>query len=610
MDHLEAGPDLSMSTDTGGPAVSAGRDGPWLAHYSPGVPHTVTLPEQPLTWILDEAVRHSGATIAMDYYGTRLSYVQLGSLVDRFARALARLGVRRGDRVAVCLPNVPQFPIAFYGVLKAGGVVVPTNPLYTAPELRHQLADCGARVFIALDMTYPMYAEVRGEVPVEHVILTSPADYLPPVLAALYRLKERSDQRGKPHIDARALRSDPSVHQFRELLGQSHGRQGYEVFPLPAPAAPSDLAVLQYTGGTTGVAKGAMLTHGNLLANAMQALAWNDLPPGEKHTSLCVAPFFHVYGLTVGMNLTMLEGSTMVLLPRFTVKDTLRAIEKYKPDLFPGVPTMYLALAREAERKRRDLSSIKVCISGSAPLPLEVQRRFEAISGAKVVEGYGLTEASPVTHCNPVFGERRTGTIGLPLPSTEAAIINWDAMELLSPGQQGEICVRGPQVMAGYWQRPDETANVLRDGWLRTGDIGVMSEDGYFSVVDRVKDIIIAGGLKIFPRDVDEVLYQHPKVLEAAAVGVPDAYRGETVRAYVVVKPGERLTQEELDAFLKERLAPYKVPKQYEFRDSLPKTLVGKVLRRALRDEYIAQASGAQRARPAVDGGPNTATSS
>jgi long-chain acyl-CoA synthetase len=283
-----------------------------------------------------------------------------------------------------------------------------------------------------------------------------------------------------------------------------------------------------------------------------------------------------------------LSGSRMVLLPRFTVKDTLKAIEKYKPDLFPGVPTIYLALAREAEQRHHDLSSIKVCISGSAPLPLEVQRRFEAVSGGRVVEGYGLTEASPVTHCNPVLGDRRIGTIGLPMPGTDSAILAEDSWTFLPPGEQGEIAVRGPQVMRGYWQRPDETAKVLKDGWLRTGDIGVMSEDGYFTVVDRAKDIIIAGGYKIFPREVDEVLYQHPKVLEAAAVGVPDEYRGETVRAYVVVKPGEHLTAAELEAFLKERLAAYKVPKQFEFRGALPKTLVGKVLRRTLRDEYIA----------------------
>ena len=562
---------------------------PWLAHYSPPVPHTIEVPDRPLTWLLDEAARKYGANIAIEYYGMRITYVQLSSLVDRFARALVRLGVRRGDRVSICLPNVPQFPIAFFGAIKAGAIAVPTNPLYTRPELEHQLRDADVKVAVMLDLTLPTLTAVRANTPVEQVIVTSAADYLPPVLGALYRVREKVKSRGKPHTDASEPRGDTAMHHFKDVLGPSHGREGYEVFPLPEPAAGDDVAVLQYTGGTTGVAKGAMLTHRNLLANARQSWEWIEQPEGSKHTSLCVVPFFHVYGLTVAMNVTILNGSTMVLLPRFEIKDVLKAIERYRPDLFPGVPTMYLVIAREAEKHHTDLSSVEICISGSAPLPLKVQRRFEAASGARVVEGYGLTEAGPVTHCNPVFGERHVGTIGLPFPSTDAGIVKEDTWEFLPAGQQGEIVVRGPQVMRGYWNRPDETATVLRDGWLKTGDIGVMSDDGYFTVVDRAKDMIIAGGLKIYPREVDEVLFSHPKVLEAAAVGVPDEYRGETVRAYVVVKPGETLTEEELREYCKQRLAPYKVPKQFEFRDALPKTLIGKVLRRALREEYVAR---------------------
>ncbi len=572
----------------------AGR--PWLAHYAPSVPHTIEIPEEPLTWLLDEASRRYGANVAVEYYGTKLTYVQLEALANRFARALTRLGVGRGDRVSICLPNVPQFPIAFYGVLKAGAIAVPTNPLYTERELEHQLSDAGAKVAITLEQLYPTLAAVRHNTPVEHVILTSPADYLPPTLGALFRLKESVDRRRGGHASVRPPRAAAGFHDFKTLLGPAHDRRGYEVFELPAPAAPGDVAVLQYTGGTTGIAKGAMLTHRNLLANAIQTWIWSEQSAAEPHASLCVAPFFHVYGLTVGMNTSILAGARMVLLPRFTIKDTLKAIARYQPDLFPGVPTMYLALAREAEQHKTDMRSVKVCISGSAPLPLEVQRRFEAVSPARVVEGYGLTEASPVTHCNPVFGDRRIGTIGLPLPNTDSAIINPDTGEFLPPDGHGEIVVRGPQVMAGYWNRPDETEKVLRDGWLRTGDLGYMSDNGYFTIEDRAKDLIIAGGFNIFPREVDEVLYAHPKVLEAAVVGVPDEYRGETVRAYIVVKPGEHVTAEELDAFCKERLAAYKVPKQYEFRDSLPKTLVGKVLRRTLREEYIAAhpQSGAQ----------------
>jgi long-chain acyl-CoA synthetase len=563
---------------------------PWLSHYSPGVPTNLDIPSKPLTWILDQATRHYGANIAITYYGTEFSYLQLNSLVDRFAHALIHLGLQRGERVSICLPNVPQFPIAFFGVLRAGGVAVPTNPLYTAPELAHQLQDSGAVVAITLDQFYPTLSGVSAQTSLRQIILASPSDYFGPVLATLYRLNQLREPRGaRPPREASKQQGNPGLHRFMDLVGHAYSRQGFTVFSLPESSSPSDLAVLQYTGGTTGVAKGAMLTHRNLLANALQTGAWNEQQPGSKHTVLCVAPFFHVYGLTVCMTMSISNGWRMLLLPRFTIRETIRAIEKYKPDMFPGVPTLYLALAREAEKNHHDLSSIRVCISGSAPLPLEVQKRFEALSGARVVEGYGLSETSPVTHCNPVFGDRRIGTIGLPLPETDAAIIDPETWKFLPAGEQGEIVVRGPQVMKGYWQRPEETAKVLRDGWLRTGDIGVMNQDGYFTVVDRAKDMIIAGGLKIYPRDVDEVLYQNSKVLEAAVVGVPDDYRGETVRAYIVVKPGEHLTAEELIDFCKERLAPYKVPKQVEFRKELPKTLVGKVLRRTLRDEYIAQ---------------------
>ena len=568
---------------------------PWLGHYSAQVPPTLTVPERSLPELFDEAAGQFAPRDAIIYYGTHLSYVQVAALIDRFAQALLRLGVARGDRVSICLPNVPQFPIAFFGALKAGAIVVPTNPLYTAPELEHQLNDAGAKVVVTLDQLYPRLAAIRDKTPVQQVILAGVADYFPPVLAVAYRIQQAREARGKPHMDKKALRADQTIHAFKDLIGPGHDRQGIEVFKLPPAARPDDVAVLQYTGGTTGLAKGAMLSHRNLAANATQAWTWSEQPRGAHRTTLCVAPFFHSYGLTVGMNFSLLHGYTVVLLPRFTPKDVIAAIEKYKPDFFPGVPTMYLSIATTVETKRANLSSIKVCISGAAPLPIAVQTRFEALSGAKVVEGYGLTEASPVTHCNPVYGERRAGSIGLPLPGTVAAIVNPDNWELLPAGEIGEIVIRGPQVMQGYWNRPDETAKQIKDGWLRTGDIGTMDPDGYFRVVDRAKDLIIAGGYNIYPRDVEEVLYQHPKVLEASVLGVPDEYRGETVRAYIVAKPGEQVTAEELTAFCKERLAAYKVPKEFEFRAELPKTLIGKVLRRALREESLAEA---QRAVP------------
>lgn len=577
-DQLSQSPDMR----------EAGAAFPWLAHYVPGIPARPEIPSRSLPELLEAAARQYGTRDAVIYYGTRISYLQLQALVDRFAQALVKLGVARGDRVSICLPNVPQFPVAFYGALKAGAVVVATNPLYTGPELRHQLNDAGVKVVVTLDQLYPTLASVRAETPVEQVILCGVADYFSRPLALAYGIRQARESRGK-HLDKRSLAADKTIHQYKDMLGASHNRQGYELFKLPDPAQPNDLAVLQYTGGTTGLAKGAMLSHRNLAANAQQAFLWSEQPTGSPNKTLCIAPFFHSYGLTVGMNASLFYGATLVLQPRFSPKDAVAAIQKYRPELFPGVPTMYLAIATLVEKKKADLSSIKVCISGAAPLPAEVQNRFEKLSGAKVVEGYGLTEASPVTHCNPVSGERRIGTIGLPLPNTESAIVNTETWTFLPPGEIGEIVIRGPQVMQGYWNQPGESAKVLRDGWLLTGDIGTMSEDGYFKIVDRAKDMIIAGGYNIYPRDVEEVLYEHPKVLEACVVGIPDAYRGETVRAYIVPKAGQKVTAEELDTFCRERLAAYKVPKQYEFRTELPKTMIGKVLRRALREEATKQ---------------------
>jgi long-chain acyl-CoA synthetase len=592
MDEIPVPPADQSATVSGRPEWSGER--PWLAHYHEGVPQTVTIPNDSLATLFDQAVSRYGASAVIEYFGATISYAQLGSLVNHFARALLSLGVQHGDRVSLCLANVPQFPIAFFGAMKAGAVIVPTNPLYTEPELEHQLNDAGVKVIVALTQALPNVLAVRTRTSVEHVIAAGPEDYMPLALALAYKVKAARDSFGKPHSDHRALRAEPWFHEFKDMIGHTHDRQGFEVFALPEPAAPEDLAVLQYTGGTTGVAKGAMLTHRNLVANATQVWAWSELGTGTHHKNLCVAPFFHVYGLTAGMNISVINGATMVLLPRFNVAETLKAIEHQKPDLFPGVPAMYQALARAAEKKKADLSSVRICISGSAPLPPEVQAEFERISPSRVVEGYGLTEASPVTHANPVFGDRRSGTIGLPLPNTDAAIRNRETGMFLPVGEQGELAVRGPQVTQGYWKRPDETAKTLVDGWLLTGDIAVMNEDGYFSIVDRAKDMIIVGGLKVFPRQVEDVLYEHPKVLEAGVVGVPDPQRGERVQAFIVLKPGEQATAEELTAFCRERLAPYKIPRVFEFRESLPKTIIGKVLRRQLRDEALAESASAQ----------------
>lgn len=556
---------------------------PWVHHYQQGVRAELDIPEQPLTWLLDQAVHSHPDQTAIIYYGTRLSYAQLSSLANRFAVALQRLGVQKGDRVAIALPNIPQYPIAFYGVLRAGAVVVPTNPLYTEREMQHQLADSGARVVVMLDSFYPVVHAVRARTALEHVILTSPADFLPPVLRTLYPLS----QRGAKNPASRLTRKEmQTLHSMKTIL-QAHTKRGLEVFKLPAQPSSDDLAALQYTGGTTGLSKGAMMTHRNLLANAFQTRYWTPGAHDAEEVTLCVAPFFHSYGLTVGMNLSILAAATMLLLPRFKAKDVVDAIRKYRPTLFPGIPTMYLAIMREVGEHTARLSSIKYCISGAAPLPAKVRKDFEAMTHGKLVEGYGLSEAAPVTHCNPLNGDIRDGSVGLPLQNIDAAIMDQATGALLPVGEVGEIVVKGPNVMKGYWQREQETANIFSNGWMHTGDLGKMDEDGYFYVVERAKDMIIAGGFNVYPREVEEVLFHHPAVQEAAVIGVPDEYRGETVAAFIVLKPGvaaSEETRQDVLAYCKRELTPYKVPKKLEFRASLPKSLIGKVLKRELRE--------------------------
>ncbi len=557
---------------------------PWFRHYEQGVPEHLTIPDRSLTWLLDTtASRYPGHT-AFIYHGTKITYAQFSSYANRFAIGLQRLGVKKGDRVAIALPNIPQYPIAFYGALRAGAIVVPTNPLYTEREMQHQLADSGATVMVMLDMYYPIVRAIRAETALQQVIVTSPADFLPPMLRTLYPLTLRNAKLPEPHLTDKELQEDATLYVMNTML-ETHTKGGVELFNLPVPATSDDLAVLQYTGGTTGLSKGAILTHRNLLANAMQTRAWTPNVHDAEETTLCVAPFFHSYGLTVCLNLSILAAATMILVPRFNSKEVLQEIRQHRPTLFPGIPTMYLAILRETGKHTEYLSSIKYCISGAAPLPAKIQDDFEQAAKAKLVEGYGLSEASPVTHCNPLTDDRRNGSIGLPLPEVEAAILSPETGEILPAGAVGEIVVKGPNIMQGYWQRETETQNIFYKGWMRTGDVGKMDEDGFFYVVDRAKDMIIASGFNVYPREVEEVLYQHPAISEAAVTGTPDEYRGETVAAFVVLKPGfepSEATRKAIIAFCKENLAAYKVPKIIEFRASLPKSLIGKVLRREL----------------------------
>lgn len=560
---------------------------PWVEWYQPGVPAQLDIPDHPLTWLLDQTVSKYPHQTALIYYGTKISYARLSTLANRFAVALQRLGVQPGDRVAIALPNIPQYPIAFYGALKAGAVVVPTNPLYTEREMQHQLADSGARVLIMLDMFYPTVRAVRAKTQVEHILITSISDFLPPVLRTLYALNRRKTFVQKPRLTTREMQTDTMLHPLAKML-EPGTKGGVEVFNLPAPAASSDLAVLQYTGGTTGLSKGAMLTHRNLLANVLQSRCWTPDTHDAQEICLCVAPFFHSYGMTVCMNLSILAAATMVLMPRFSAKEVVKAIARYRPSLFPGIPTMYVAIMHEIKGNTKQLSSIKFCISGAAPLPAKVQEDFERMSGGKLVEGYGLSEASPVTHTNPLNENCVNGSIGLPLPNIEAMIMDRVTGKRQPPGEVGELLVRGPNIMQGYWNRDNK--DVFYQDWLYTGDIAYMDGKGYFYIVDRSKDLIVASGFNVYPREVEEVLFQHQAVEEAAVIGIPDEYRGENVVAVIVLKPGFTASEEMRDsvvAHCKRELTAYKVPKIVEFRTSLPKSLIGKVLRRELRESFV-----------------------
>lgn len=580
---------------------------PWIQHYQHGVPVSITVPDHPLTWLLDCTFRRYPDYPAFIYYGNHISYAQFSHDADRFALALQSLGVHKGDRVAIALPNIPQYPIAFYGSLRAGAIVVPTNPLYTAREMQYQLADAGARVLVTLDTFYPLVRAIYPHTALEHVIVTSPADFLPPMLRVLYPIRQRLSRRPARQSGSgeestpkhTALHDDQilhpslslpthSMHSLLELYRDKAEQSDPSAWTVPL--SPEDYAVLQYTGGTTGLSKGAILTHRALLANALQTQAWfPEIREGEERM-LCVAPFFHAYGMTAGMNVSILLAAAMVLLPRFKAKDVLKAIRRYHPTLFPGIPTMYQAILHEASGHPDDLQSIKYCISGAAPLPAKVRADFEAITHGRLVEGYGLSEASPVTHCNPLTEQCRNGSIGLPLPSVDAAIVDPETSLPVPAGKIGEIMVKGPNIMLGYWHREEETRAIFRNGWMRTGDLGIMDKDGFFSVVERIKDVIIASGFKVYPREVEEVLLQHSIVMEVAVAGVPDVYRGETVAAFVVLKPDveeSEKTRQELVHHCEEALAAYKVPKLLVFRKSLPKTLIGKVLRRELQREIV-----------------------
>ena len=561
---------------------------PWLASWPEGVPKSIDYPEISVHELLRRAAKDFGNRPAITFYGKSLSYRDLDAAVDRFAAGLRAIGVRSGDRVSLVLPNTPHFVVAFFAVLRAGGIVVQTNPLYTPRELASLWTDAGVEIVIALDLFWHNVSKARANAPVKRIVVCDVGEFLRVPLRQLYPIKKRRDLKKQGHWPL-VIPKETGIHRFADL-----GRTP----PGPAPemrANPDDVAVLQYTGGTTGTSKGAMLTNRNLIANAMQVAAWFSTGSRGRDKLLGAIPLFHVYGLTAVMLFSVVVGIEVVLYPNpREIGAILKLINKTKPSLLPGVPTMYIGILRHPELAKYDLRSIRACISGAAPLPNEVRKQFEAATGGRLVEGYGLTEASPVTHCNPLKGVVKE-CIGIPFPDTDARVVDPDdPSRELAQGDVGELAVRGPQVMKGYWHQPEETATVLRDGWLLTGDLARMDEDGYFYIVDRKKDMILCSGYNVYPREVEEVLFMHPAVGEAAAIGVPDPYRGETVKAFVVLKAGKTATEADIIAFCKERLAPFKVPKAVEFATALPMSLVGKVLRRQLREQELAKAPTAR----------------
>lgn len=551
---------------------------PWLSHYPDGVSWFAALPDYPVTQLLEETARRFPKRACIDFLDYRLTYAEVANLVNRAACGLQKLGVNKGTRVGLLLPNTPYSIVFYYAILKAGGVVVNLNPLYAIRELEHHIQDSGMEMAITLDLklTFDKIFDTLKTTSLKRVIVCRLAEALPFPMGLLFRLFKRGEISSIPH--------DPKISHYHDVIANDG-----KVQPVSIDTH-EDIAVLQYTGGTTGVPKAAMLTHANLAANTMQSRLWFAPAKEGEEVLLAVLPFFHVFAMTVAMNLGILIGATLVILPRFDLAQVIKTIHRKRPTLFPAVPTIYAAISNYKNLKDYDLSSVKYCISGGAGLPVDVKRAFESVTGCVVAEGYGLSESSPVASCNPLTGTNKPGSIGLPLPRTVFQIVSLeDRSTLLPQGARGEVCLLGPQVMKGYWNNAPETAETLvptPDGMrLHTGDVGYVDEEGYVYIVDRIKDMILCGGYKVYPRHVEEAVYLHPAVAECVVAGMPDPYRGQTVKAYVALKEGAALTKDELIAFLQDKISPIEMPKQVEFRAVLPKTLIGKLSRKALLDE-------------------------
>lgn len=548
----------------------------WHKHYPKEIPLSLQYDEKPLYNLLLESEKRYGDNPALYFMGKSMSYTEVLLEAKKLATYFQKHGLKKDERVAIMLPNCPQAVIAYFGVLLAGGIVVQTNPLYTVRELEYQLKDCSATFIICLDILLPSINKIFNNTSLKHVIVTEIKSYLPFPKNIIYPFIQKRQY----EMIVKIVEND-HTHNWERIMRESS--PDYTVVPIDPS---NDIALIQYTGGTTGTPKGAILTHANLVSNVQMCKAWLYKTEEGKEVILGVLPFFHVYGMTTVMNLSIMIGGKMVLLPKFEREKVLKMIEKQKVTLFPGAPTIYISLLNDPMLKKYNLSSVEACISGAAPLPKEIQEQFEEVTGGRLVEGYGLTESSPVTHANFLWSKRISRSIGVPWPDTDAKIVKPGTLEEVEIGDIGEVIIKGPQVMKGYWNNDKATKSTLIDGWLFTGDMGYMDEKGYFYIVDRKSDMIIASGYNVYPREVEEVLYEHDGIQEVSVVGVPDDYRGETVAAYIVVKPGVNLTKEELDTHCRKYLAAYKVPRIYEFKNELPKTAIGKVLKRELIKQY------------------------
>ena len=555
---------------------------PWHRLYDSGVPPAVEFQDLTLPQWLERAARDYGERPALLFLNGRLTYRELKDQVDRLATALAAMGVARETKVAIQLPNLPQFVIAYYAVQSLGAVAVPTNPIYTPREIEHQWNDAGCTVAVVADFIYEhRVKEIQSRLPIRQYIIASIPEYLRFPLSLLAPLKLRRQQ---PPLAARVAPA-PNLRFFRALI------RATEPNPPQVVVRMDDVSTLLYTGGTTGVSKGAVLTHANLSSNLQQMRAWFSQAQDGREVVLGALPFFHSFGLTVSMNLAVGLGAANVLIPNpRDVPNIVKSVVKHRITLFAAVPATYQAVCNYPNVNRLDLSSIKICNSGSAPLAVEVLNRFEQLTGGKISEGFGLTETSPVTHCNPLYGTRKIGSIGVPLPSTDAKVVDAETgTRDLPTNEVGELIIQGPQVMRGYWNKPGETAAMIKDGWLYTGDLCRIDEDGFCFIVGRKKDMILCSGFNVYPDEIDRVLMGHPAVLEAATIGLPDQKRGETVKSFIVLRPGHQLNADEVMTFCRENLAPYKVPRAVEFRDSLPRSSVLKILRRELRAQELAK---------------------